>query len=56
MEDDWIIGVTQSRMGLVCWVPVVYTYNPSYLGGGDQEDSWFEANLGKQFSRPHLNQ
>jgi hypothetical protein len=26
----------RSRNG--CWTPVAHTYNPSYLGGRDQED------------------
>jgi hypothetical protein len=32
----------------------VHTYNPSYLGGRNQEDSSSKPALGKKFMRPYL--
>jgi hypothetical protein len=36
------------------WMQVAHAYNPSYLGGRRSGGSWFEASLGKQFTRPYL--
>jgi hypothetical protein len=33
---------------------VAHSHNPCYLGDR-LEESWFEANPGKKFSRPHLS-
>jgi hypothetical protein len=33
---------------------MVYTCNPSYSGGKDQEDRGSKPALGKQFVRPYL--
>jgi hypothetical protein len=35
-------------------VSVVYAYNPNYWGGWDEEDHGLKPALGKQFTRPYL--
>jgi hypothetical protein len=35
-------------------VPVAYTYNPSYLGGSDQEDFGLKPAPAKLLVRPYL--
>jgi hypothetical protein len=37
-----------------CQELVAHAYNPSYSGGGDQEDNGLKPAPGKQFSRPYL--
>jgi hypothetical protein len=36
-------------------VPVAHAYNPSFLGGRDQEDLGSKSALGKQFMRFYLD-
>jgi hypothetical protein len=37
------------------WALVAHAYNPSYSGGRERsEGSWFQASLGKYFTRPYL--
>jgi hypothetical protein len=36
------------------WAPVAHTCDPSYSGGGDQEDHDLKPAWAKQFTRPHL--
>jgi hypothetical protein len=35
------------KKGKPSWAPVTHACNPSYSGGSDQEDLWFEASPGK---------
>jgi hypothetical protein len=37
-------------------VLVAHAYNASYSGGKDQEDHSLKSPMGKQFSRPNLNE
>jgi hypothetical protein len=37
-EEDSCKKILLDKKGMICWVPVAYSYNPSYSGGRDQED------------------
>jgi hypothetical protein len=54
-RSDFVLEKRDRRTSLkvnICQTLVAYAYNPSYLGGRDQEDQG--SNTAKQFMRPYL--